>query len=176
MVKLKTRIVTYEDMPMFLTDLVDAKNAYQQVIDNGIVDEITDASREDILSAVDLPRFINPIPATAVLYDDAINVFANRKYKILLDLLFQNRQPRITYFLCMQDGFSLPPQIKRNLDTCILFGGYTDSQMISILLRQLNSSSESNKEIAKIYSKLSNREGLIFDYLPNNTTVRILRA
>jgi hypothetical protein len=163
-------------MTIFLADLVDAKNAYQQVIDNGIVDEITDASRDDILNAVDLTKFINPIPATVVLYDDAINVFADRKYKVLLDLLFQNRQPRITYFLCMQDVFSLPPQIKRNLDTCILFGGYTDSQMISILLRQLSSGSESNKEIAKIYSQLSNRESLIFDYLTNKASVRILKA
>jgi hypothetical protein len=175
MVKLKTRIVSYADMPVFLADLCDAKNAYQQVLDNDLEDELTSASRKDILNAVDLSKFINPIPGTVILYDDAINVFRDRKYKTLLDLLFQNRQPRITYFLCLQDGFSLPPQIKRNLDTCIIFGSYNDSQMISMLLRQLNSSSQSNSQLLEIYKTLSSREGLIFDYGSSGTKVKLLR-
>ena len=74
----------------------------------------------------------------------------------------------------MQDGFALPPQVKRNLDTCIIFGGFNDNQMINMLLQQLNSSSASNQELKQIYYKLSSREGLMFDYLQNGTTVKVL--
>jgi hypothetical protein len=74
----------------------------------------------------------------------------------------------------MQDGFSLPPQIKRNLDTCIIFGGYNDTQMLSMLLRQLNSSDIDNQTLTGEYRKLSNREGLLFDYLADRTSVRLL--
>ena len=120
--------------------------------------------------------FDTTTPGTVVLYDDAINIFRNTKNKLLLDLLYQNRQPKITYFLCMQDGFGLPAQIKRNLDTCFIFGGFNDSQMLNILLRQLNSSLIDNNTIGKAYRDLSTREALIFDYLPHGTEVRILDA
>jgi Cdc6-like AAA superfamily ATPase len=174
LVKLNVRVVTYANMPKFLSDLIDAKNAYQEVLDKGLTEDISDRCRDDLLKSLDLTEFTYSTPNTAVLYDDAINIFKLPKYKVLLDLLHQNRQPRITYFLCMQDGFSLPPQVKRNLDTCILFGGFNDMQMLSMLLRQLNSSAQSNPVLMKIYTSLTNREGLLFDYLPDQTVVRVL--
>jgi hypothetical protein len=122
LVRLKVRVVTYADMSVFLSDLIDAKNAYQEVIEKDLVSSISNRCRNDLLKAVDVPEFTEQTPGTIVLYDDAINIFKERKYKPLLDLLHQNRQPRITYFLCMQDGFALPPQVKRNLDTCFIFG------------------------------------------------------
>jgi hypothetical protein len=181
-VKLNVRVVKYNDMPLFLTNLIKSKNAYQQVIDEGLTENVTDECRTTLLKALDISDFYEyldadgqPItPSTAILYDDAINIFKSNKFKGLLDLLQQNRQPKITYFLCMQDGFPLPPQIKRDLDTCIIFGGYTDSQMLMALLRQLNSSTTSNQMVMAIYRNLSNREGLLFDYLPNKTVLRIL--
>jgi hypothetical protein len=74
----------------------------------------------------------------------------------------------------MQDGFAVPPQIKRNLYTCIIFGGFNDGQMINMLFRQLNSSQISNETLMGMYQILTYREGLIFDYLPNGTNVRML--
>jgi hypothetical protein len=182
LVKLKVEVLKYADMNEYITKLSNAKSAYQEIIDKGLMEEVADESKIPILEAVgtnDFYEFVEPngkplTPSTAVLYDDAINVFKNPKYKLLLDLLHQNRQPKITYFLCMQDGFALPPQIKRNLDTCIIFGGFNDTQMMIMLLRQLNSSSQNNQKLMEIYSRLSNREGLIFDYLPDRTTVRKL--
>jgi hypothetical protein len=174
LVKLKKRTVRYSDMVQFLTDLIDAKNAYQEALEKGLINDITTKCRNDLFKALDLSSFTEQTPGTIVLYDDAINIFKVPKYKPLLDLLHQNRQPRITYFLCMQDGFALPPQIKRNLDTCIIFGGYNDAQMMSMLLRQLNSSSQTNPQLLQIYSHLSNREGLLFDYLRDHTSVRVV--
>jgi hypothetical protein len=174
MVKLKTRIVSYKDKPAFLNDLVDAKNAYGEVLEQKLLNDTTDECKEDLMNALDLSYWGEPLWGTIILYDDAINVFKNTKNKKLLDLLFHNRQPRITCFLCLQDAFSLPAQIKRNLDTCIIFGGYNDKQMMSMLLTQLNSSNQSNANVMKIYNSLSSHEGLIFDYLPDRTNLKIL--
>jgi hypothetical protein len=98
------------------------------------------------------------------LYDDAINIFKNTKYLDLLNNLFKNRQAKITYFLCAQDGFSLPVNVKRNLDSCVVFGGYNDSFMLGQLFRQLSSGRESIGELMNTYKNLINREGLMFDY------------
>ncbi|GHU18839.1 hypothetical protein FACS189472_07740 [Alphaproteobacteria bacterium] len=174
LIKLKTRIVSYADMLTFMKGLIDAKMAYEQIIEKNLTTEVTDRCKKDLLKAVDVTHFGDRTPGTVVLYDDAINIFKSMKNKPLLDLLHQNRQPKITYFLCMQDGFALPPQVKRNLDTCILFGGFNYSQMLNILLRQLNSSSTDNNELGRIYRSLTNREGIIFDYLPDETVVKIL--
>jgi hypothetical protein len=174
MVKLKTRIVSYKDMPVFLADLVDAKMAYSELLEKGLLNDATDKCKEDLMNALDLSYWGESMSGTVILYDDAINIFKNSKNKKLLDLLFQNRQPRITYFLCLQDPFSLPAQIKRNLDTAIIFGGYFDKMMMSALLSQLNSSNQSNQNILKIYNSLSSHEGLIFDYLPTRTDIKIL--
>jgi hypothetical protein len=134
MVKLETRFVFYKSMPTFLSDLVDVKMAYAEILGKGLLDETSDECKQDLSTALDLSVWGEPLYGTEILYDDAINVFKNTKNRKLLDLLFQNRQPRITYFLCLQDPFSLPAQIKRNLDTAIIFGGYTDKMMMSALL------------------------------------------
>ena len=52
-------------------------------------------------------------------------------------MLFENRQPRITYFLCLQDPFSLDINVKSNLDSLWIFGGF-DKQRFGMLFRQLN--------------------------------------
>jgi hypothetical protein len=159
LVKLKVRVVNYADMPVFLTDLIDAKNAYQDAIEKGVLYKLSNATYADILTALDLNQLVNTTPHTAILYDDAINAFKNKKFHSLLNLLFQNRQPRITYFFRMQDGFALPPQVKRNMDTCIVFGGYNDNQMIAILFKQPNLSDQSNDGLIEVYKNLSNGEG-----------------
>jgi Cdc6-like AAA superfamily ATPase len=175
LIKLKVRVVSYADMPVFLADLIDAKNAYQDAIEKGVLYELTESSMKDLMVSLDLNQLVGTTPHTVVLYDDAINIFKSKKFEVLLNLLFQNRQPRITYFLCIQEGFAIPPQVKRNTDTCIVFGGYNDNQMLTTLFSQLNSSDQSNKRIIEFYKGLSNREGIIFDYLPNETSVKVLR-
>jgi hypothetical protein len=174
LIKLNVRVIKYDDMPVFLTDLIDAKNAYQDAIENGVLYDLSNKTYADILPLLDLNDLPAATPGTVILYDDAINLFKKPKFRTLLDLLFQNRQPKITYFLCMQDGFAIPPQVRRNIDTCIVFGGYNDGQMLSILFKQLNSSSWNNEKIINTYKSLSNREGLILDYLPSKAVVKIL--
>jgi hypothetical protein len=174
LVKLNTRIVSYDDMRTFLPDLIDAKSAYQEVLDKELVNDIDDDCRNDLLTAVDVAEFGDSTPGTIILYDDAINIFKYPKNRKLLDLLHQNRQPRITYFLCLQDAFGIPPQIKRNLDSCILFGGFNDMQMVGVMLRQLNSSRIKSGDLTSVYRHLTNRSGLMFDYLPDETVVGVL--
>jgi hypothetical protein len=78
------------------------------------------------------------------------------------------------YFLCVQDGFGLPVNVKRNLDSCVVFGGYNDVQMLNTLFRQL--SGDGNiAELMRLYKGLINREGLIFEYGGDGTlSARVL--
>jgi hypothetical protein len=71
------------------------------------------------------------------LLDDEINILKDNKFKQLRDLLFQNRQPRLTIFICAQDMFGVPVQIKRNCDSIWLFDGMTDKMMFSMIIIQV---------------------------------------
>jgi hypothetical protein len=114
--------VTYKDAVRFIPDLISAEDSYDQVIEKRLVNAVTKECEQYLLTSVDLDSWTKVTPCTVILYDDTINSFKQAYNKPLLDLLFQNRQPKIAYFLCMQDGFSLPAQNKRNLDSCMLFG------------------------------------------------------
>jgi hypothetical protein len=163
LIKLKTRVVTYDNMKLFMKDFSDAKSAMDQIIRDGLQDDITDACKKDILTAVYIDEFPDEVPGTVVLYDDAINIFKGPKYKELVNLLFDSRHPHITYFLCMQDGFGIPAQIKRDVDTCIVFGGFNDKQMLTMLFNQLCGQKKESTELLSMYYRLNYREGLVFD-------------
>jgi hypothetical protein len=100
-----------------LEDIIDAKSAYSDVLEKGLEDSIDDVTKIDLFSTLDLEEWTDSVPHTALLLDDAINILKDTKYKKLQNLLFQNRQPRITIFICVQDIFGIPVKIRRNCDT-----------------------------------------------------------
>jgi hypothetical protein len=69
--------------------------------------------------------------------DDAISILKDNKLKQVRDLLFQNKQPRLTIFICAQYVFGIPVQIRRNCDIVWLFVGLTDKTMFSMIISQL---------------------------------------
>jgi hypothetical protein len=46
--------------------------------------------------------------------------------------------------------------------------------MMSALLSQLNSSNQPDQNIMGMYNSLSSHEGLVFDYLPTKTDIKVI--
>jgi hypothetical protein len=90
-----------------------------------------------LFETLDLEEWTEETPHTAILLDDAINILKDNKFKQLRDLLFQNRQPILTIFICAQDMFGISVQIRRNCDTVWLFAGMTDKIMFSMIMNQV---------------------------------------
>jgi hypothetical protein len=175
LIKIKTRVVKYDDAYKVLKDIMETKTAYEQVIDKNLQDKLTDTSRTNILSTLDIDDFNNTVPHSAILFDDAINIFKEPKFKQLKNLLFQNRQPRFTIFICLQDIFSIPPQIKRNADSVWIFTGFTDKTMFSMMCKQLGSPVKSD-ELWDIYEELDYRNAMIFVYDSDGIKINILNS
>jgi hypothetical protein len=172
-VKLRVRVVRYEDALKVLSDIRESKTAYEQVLRNNLENKLTSESRSNILSSLDVEDFTEDIPHSVLFFDDAINILKEAKFKQLKNLMFQNRQPRFTVFICLQDFFSLPPQLKRNADSIWLFSGFTDQTMFGTLVRQLGSPINS-KELWNIYVDLEYRDVLLFDYTDEGTKINII--
>jgi hypothetical protein len=128
-IALKVRIVGYNKFLPVFHDLVDAKSAYEDILNKNLQDEVSDESKQDLFETLDLENWTYQTPHTAILLDDAINILKDSTFKQLRDLLFQNRQPSLTIFICAQDIFGVPVQIRRNCDSVWLFAGMTDKMM-----------------------------------------------
>jgi hypothetical protein len=163
LVTLKTRVVKYEDALEVLRDIISAKTAYEQVITNHLEKDLTESSKADVLKTLDIINFTSYIPNTAILIDDAINILKEPKYRRLVNLIFQNRQPRFTFFICCQDSFGIPPSIKRNVDIVWIFSGFTDRMIFNTMVRQFGSPVPGN-ELWLTYSRLGEHDSLVLDF------------
>jgi hypothetical protein len=160
LVKLKVRQVSYDDIESVLMDIIDAKSAFGDAIAKGLQDELTEKSREDLFKTLDIDEWQDEIPHTVLLLDDAINILKDTRHKRLQNLLFQNRQPRITVFICVQDIFGVPVKIRRNCDSIWIFAGMTDKMAFGMMCSQLGLSS---KDLWEDYRALPPRGAMIVE-------------
>jgi hypothetical protein len=170
LIKLKVRQVSYSDILLVLKDLIYAKNAYADALDKNALKDLDEETKKDLIQTLDLHKWTLEIPHTIILLDDAINVSKENKFKPLRDLLFQNRQPRLTVFICIQDLYGVPPQIRRNCDSIFLFAGMTDKSMFGMMIQQLGISGLVSW---MQYRSLPFRAFLLIDYLPEGISITI---
>jgi hypothetical protein len=169
LIKLKVRVVLYKDLLQVLYDLIDAKSAYADALEKNVAENLTEESKSDVLSTLDLDDFWQEIPHTVILLDDAINILKDSKNKPVVNLLFQNRQPRLTIFICIQDMYGISPQIRRNCDTIFLFAGLTDKHLFAVMMSQLGLSISWD-----FYKHLPYRGMLVIDYTKNGEKIKVI--
>jgi hypothetical protein len=109
--------IDYDHAEGVLNDIIEGKTAYDQVVRKNLEGELTEESKQEILSKTCDDNFYNELPHTFILLDDTINILTQKKYKKLQQLLFRNRQVRFTIYICVQDLTGVPPQVRRNLDS-----------------------------------------------------------
>jgi hypothetical protein len=117
------RICKYVDAVECLNDVIDAKAAYMEIQQTNLQDLITDDTRYDVLNTLEVKDFSRKFVHTLVLLDDCINVLKSDKHQ-LNRLIFKNRRPKLTFFLCIQDTTGISTQIKANVNSFWLFGGF----------------------------------------------------
>jgi hypothetical protein len=173
LIKLKVRQVSYQDVLKVMEDIIDAKSALEDAIRKDLVDHLSEKTVKDLKSTLDLSNIsVAEIPHTAILLDDAINILKDPKNKKLMNLLFQNRQPRFTIFICVQDVFGLPPNIKRNCDAVWIFAGLTDKHAFGMMCRQLGLDDDVDR-IWQKYKQLEYRDVMIINYTTNGTEIDV---
>jgi hypothetical protein len=94
--------IDYDHTEGVLNEIVEGKTAYDQVVRKDLEGELTEESKQDILSKTCDDDFYNELPHTFILLDDTINILTQKKYKKLQQMLFRNRQPRFTICICVQ--------------------------------------------------------------------------
>lgn len=172
LIKLEIIKVNYEDAEECLTKITEAKEDYGEIVEKGIENLLEEDYRKDLMGILGVKDFKKTFIHTIVLFDDAIEVFKNRKGK-LFRMLFENRQPKITYFLAIQDPIGIDASIKSNIDSAWLFGGFS-SQKFNYIYHQLNSPFD-RVDLWEKYRELSMNQAIIFNHNRTGTELRFLR-
>ena len=163
-IPISVEFVPYEDAVPKIRQIADAKAALKEMLDKKIppsmLQDEAKAMLEDIVGE-ELDK-VKEVYHTAVLLDDSQNLFSarNQQNKDLLKLLFQNRQPNLSFFLTQQDALGLPTSLKENADSVWVFGGYS-KQKFGNIARSVPHDEDFDALWSR-YKTLSPREALIF--------------
>ncbi|KAA6392483.1 MAG: hypothetical protein EZS28_011990 [Streblomastix strix] len=173
LITIPIKIVTYGEIDGVLNDLIEAKAAYDTVVEKHLINQFTSDSKQDILTTIGVDNFKMKYPHTLVLFDDAISIFKNKQLP-LFKKLFKNRQPRITYFLCLQDIIGLDASIKANVDTIYFFGGF-NRQKFSLFYYQSSIPFDKDR-VWEQHINLTKRQALIVQYSNDGTKINLLES
>lgn len=168
--------VTYDDAAAFLKRICMSKDDISWLHEQGITDvhQLSDESKEEVLDTLKI-NTIDPIVHTLVLFDDCIQIFTKqtKENKELFRMLFENRQPKITYFLCLQDPIGINTQIKQNIDSLWFFGGF-NRMKFSQMFQQISTDVD-KEDLWQAYIRLNKRNAIIFSFDNSGTKINILK-
>jgi hypothetical protein len=147
---------TYETMRL----IEQTKATFQSVLLGHKSEDDEEEDTDWIYQALNIPNTCKEVPHTIVFIDDCINLLHSDKK--LFKILFQNRQPKITYFLALQDITGIPPSMKANMDMLVLFGGFTP-QKFAVLINQIPHGGD-RVELWQKYKELTKNQYIIFRF------------
>lgn len=158
-----------------------AKDAQHKIVKKGIeIDDLEDDLKDKLKTDLDLKddgeiNLDNPYH-TIVLLDDCQNMFEHKNIRNaeLFSLLFQNRQPKITYFLTEQDAKDIDSSLKQNVDSVWVFGGFTERRF-NYLMRDVLHDCDDIRKLWREYRPINKNQALILNIEPSGTNMVILK-
>jgi hypothetical protein len=80
-IKLPVRIVGYNQILPVLHDLTDAKSAYEDILNKNLQDHVSDETKNDLFETLDFSEWIDEILYIVILFNNAVNIFKDNKFK-----------------------------------------------------------------------------------------------
>ena len=155
--------VKYADYEKFLKQLIYYKNIYNKIKDNNIpLSEIPPDVKQELCKTLCINDLSQPHLHTLIMTEDATNAKVIRKADSFLnDLLTRCAHTQFSFFILIHYWKALTTNIKANLSTIYIFGGYS-RQQLSYMLYQMNLPVGLN-EITQYYAQMPKYGKLIID-------------
>ena len=155
--------VKYDDCEKFLKELIRYKTIYNRIKDENIDTRSIPAEvTRELMDALHITDYSLPHLHTLILTEDATNAKVIRKADSFInDLLTRRAHTQFSFFILIHYWKALTTNIKANLSTIYIFGGYS-RQQLSYMLYQMNIP-VSVKELMGHYTKLPRYGKLMID-------------
>jgi hypothetical protein len=163
------QIINHEETSGIIDVLAEAKKTFNELKKLG--PEAMDSPKYlDTLQKLNIMDLNGNTPHTIIFMDDCIDLLTKRGS--LFKNLFENRQPKITYFLGLQDVHGIPPSMKCNVDSLVLFGGFS-KQKFNSLFYQIPMDDD-REEVYKLYKKLLKTDKMILSFEAGGITKTVI--
>ena len=164
-------IIPYASAEEFINEIFEYKQAYDEIKQKKLENKITDECKEEIFNILRIKNFNAPTLHTLIIYDDAMEVFKKPKSKQFRWLL-ENRHTKSTYILCLQDWKGISPELKANIDSVWLFGGYPRNRY-TYIFNQISCPIDRD-DLYNIYRELSKRDVMIFNHKTDGDEIKVM--
>ena len=159
--------VAHDKLPDFLKELFAWKQFYKEVREDEIQDLIIDEQLNGIFQNLYINSFDHPFLHTLILLDDVAQakILKNEKTYIQ-EMMTQCAHIHCSFFLSVQFWKALTPNIKENVTTIFLFGGFS-KRTLGYIFSQTNTSVNID-EFHPIYQSLADHQRVIIDSKTDN--------
>jgi hypothetical protein len=163
LIKIPIEYVPAENLDETLKTIITYKEKYEKTIENQVIEEMMAVPEymEVFQTILRVNDFHVSGLHTLIFIDDAVHVKILKPNSYVTSLLSENRQPRFSFFICIQFWKALNPSVKPNINTIFLFGTFSRSQ-ISYILQQIPMNI-SIDEFYQQYQHLKLQESAIID-------------
>ena len=155
--------VKYDDCEKFLKRLIRYKTIYNRIKDGNIdIRTIPTEVTNELMDELQIADYSLPYLHTLILTEDATNAkVIKRGDSYINDLLTRCAHTQFSFFILIHYWKALTTNIKANLSTIYIFGGYS-RQQLAYMLYQMNVPI-SVKELMQHYIKLPQYGKLMID-------------
>ena len=154
--------VKYKDSEKYLKELCEYKNIYNKIKNSSSEREVPKVVREEILESLNITDFSRPYLHTLIITEDATNSKQLKKADSYInDLLTRCAHTQFSFFIIIHYWKALTTNIKANLSTIYIFGGYS-RQQLQYMLYQMNIQT-TLKELMTHYTNMPRYSKLMID-------------
>ena len=163
LIEIPIMFVKYADAEQYLRQLNQYKQIYNRIKDtNTSIQDIPNRVINDIQEHLHIADMRLPHLHTLILLEDATNSRAIRKTDSYInDLLTRCAHTQFSFFILIHYWKALTTNIKANLSTIYIFGGYS-RQQLAYMLYQMNIPIEL-KDLMRYYTQLPRYGKLMID-------------
>ena len=144
------------------------KRLYEQIKNEHLEESIDEKQKQDIFDVLHINSFDAPTLHTLILFDDVANNPLIQSKGFFAEMLGVCRHIHCSFFLTIQFWKSITTEIKANVSTIYIFGGYS-KQQLHVMLYQIPTQYTFD-EIYNTYQKLGQHDCLIVNV--NNSEVK----
>jgi len=169
-IQIPIEYVSHDNLEEYLKEFLMWKQFYKEVREQCICDRLHEDQVIELFDKLRISDFESPFLHTLILLDDVAQakILKNKKTYIQ-EMMTQCAHINCSFFLTVQFWGALTTNIKENVSTIFLFGGYS-RRSLSYIFLQTNTPIEM-EDFWEMYRSLKNHEKIIID--SRNNTVNI---
>ena len=162
MINIPIEYVSEDEAEQYMRKLLAYKRLYDEIKESHYESRIDDTQREEIFDVLKIADFSRDYLHTILLFNDiAKSKLFSKPTNYFNQLLPICRHIQCSFFLNVQFWKSMPPEIKANATTIIIFGGF-DTRQLYYIFSQVPTAL-GVKNILPTYQSLSKHDKIVVD-------------